>query len=300
MKLTIGTIYLGKDEPNLAVLSDEQGVVKQFSLEDEYPSKEDFSPYFDQVDEVVVGFVNQPDLAFLRSFPNVTNVWILTSTVKNLDGLLYLKNLKSFAIDRPTCRMDVLGELSSLEELYLDDWRPGAKSIFRLKNLVKVGIQKYGYPNLQEISHWAKLEGLWLNAGKLKTLDGIPTNLKRLRLTSLRKFYSIFEISNCLQLEKFALTSCRQVNSLEGLENCLQLKGIGITKGGTIESLEPLRELKNLEFIAIASGTNYQGQGVDVLYELPKLQRVVITKKSGVEKEKILKMAPNCKIILAS
>lgn len=299
MKLTIGSIYLGKDEPNLAELSNEQDVVKQISLEDENSSVADFAPYLDQVDEVVVGWVNQPDLAFLQSFPNVTDVWIITSTVKNLDGLLYLKNLRSFAIDRPTCRMDVLGELSSLRKIYLDDWRPGAKSIFRLKNLVKVGIQKYGYPNLQEMSHWTKLEELWLNAGKLETLDGIPSNLKKLRLTSLRKFYSISELSNCLQLEGFALSGCRKVNSLEGLENCLQLKGIGITKGGIIESLEPLRGLKNLEFIAIADGTNYQGHGVDVLYELPKLQRVVITKKSGVEKEKILKVAPNCKIILA-
>lgn len=298
MKFTIGSIYLGKDQPNFAELSDETGTVKQISLEDTDPRLEEFAPYLDQVTEVVVGFVNQPDLEFLKFFPNVTNIWIITSTVKNLDGLRYPKNLKSFAIDRPTCRMDILGELSSLEELYLDDWRPGAKSIFRLKKLVKVGIQKFGYSDLQGMSDWTRLKELWLNAGKLEELRDIPQTINKLRLTNLRKLQSLLPLSNCLNLEEFKIDGCRKVNSLAGIEQCLQLRILSVGRSGTIESFEPLRNLKNLEHIFVADRTSVQ-KGVDALYALPNLRKLIVMKQSGLEKDKVLRTAPNCEVYFA-
>lgn len=298
MKLTIGSIYLNKDEPNFAELSSEQGVVKQIPLGDENPSIEAFSPYLDQIDEVVVGFVNQPDMNFLKFLPNVTSVWIITSTVKKLDGLRYLKNLRSFAIDRPTCRMDVLGELSSLEELYLDDWRPGAKSVFRLNNLVKVGIQKFGYSNLQGISGWTRLNELWFNAGKLESLNGIPASIKSLRLTNLRKLDSLLPLSNCPELEDLRIEGCRKIDSLQGIEMCFHLKILSIAKGGIIQGLSPLRELKSLEQLLIGDGTEIQNDHIDVLYALPILKKVIIPKNSGVNRDRLLATNPNCEITL--
>lgn len=298
MKLTIGSIYLGKNQPNFAELSDEERIVKRISLEDSDPSIEEFYPYLDQINEVVVGFVNQPNLDFLKFFPNVTRIWIITSTVKNLDGLRYLNNLRSLAIDRPTCRMDILGELKSLETLYLDDWRPGAKSIFHLKGLVKVGVQKYGYPDLQGMSGWTRLNELWINAGKLEELRSIPSAIKKLRLTNLRKLQSLLPLSACPWLEELIVDGCRKINSLAGIEQCFQLRILSIGRSGTIESLEPLRNLKNLEHIFLADGTDIQ-EGNDVLYTLPNLRKLIITKQSGLEKDKVLKIAPNCEVFFA-
>ncbi len=301
MKLTIGSIYLGKNQPNFAELSNDQGVVKQIPLEDSDPSIEDFSPYLNQVDEIVIGFVNQTDLDFLQYFPNVTRLWIITSRVKNLDGLQFLDNLKLLTIDRPTCRMDKLGELSSLEELNIDDWRPGAKSVFRLKGLVKVSIRKFGCSDLQGMSEWTRLSQLWINAGKLEDLEGIPGTIKKLRLTSLRNLQTLSALSNCLKLEDLRLASCRKINSLVGIEQCFQLKTLSIAKSGVIQSLKPLYNLKNLEYIYFADGTEVQdNNSIDVLYDLPKLQKLIITKKSGLDRNKILEVVPDCDVILAT
>lgn len=299
MKLTIGSIYLGKVDANVIELSDAQGLVQQFPISEiTRPNLGEISVYLNEIDEVVIGFIDQPNVDFLQFLPNVTNAWILTPTVKNVEGLRHLGNIKSLAIERPTCRMDVLGELSSLEELYIDDWRPGAQSIFRLKGLVKVGIQKFGRSDLLGMSGWATLSELWINAGKLENLQGIPSTVKNLRLTNLRKLQSLLPLSACSQLEDLRLSGCRQVNSLKGIEQCFQLKILSIAKGSTIESLEPLRNLKNLEYVLLGDGTDVQSVGVDTLYDLPKLQRVVITKRSGLEKKRILVTAPNCEVIL--
>lgn len=297
MKLTIGSIYLGKEQPDIAKLSDAQGLVQQIPLSEiSSLDIEGFSPYLSQIDEVVVGFFDQPDMDFLQFLPNVTKVWIISPMVKDINGLRHLSNLRSLAIDRPTCRMDVLGELGSLDDLYIDDWRPGAKSIFRLKGLVKVGIQKFGCSSLQDMSDWMALKELWINAGRLEDLRGIPVTIKKLRLSNLRKLQSLLPLSTCSQLEDLRLESCRKVNSLKGIEQCYELRILSVSKGGAIGSLEPLRNLKGIEQVLLAGGTEVGDVGIDALYNLPKLRRIIIPERSGLEKDRVLEVAPNCDI----
>jgi Leucine-rich repeat (LRR) protein len=299
MKLTIGSIYLGRGSSDVIELSDAEDVIRRFSISEiSRPRLGEIADHLDAIDEVIVGFVEQPNIDFLRFLPNVTNIWILSPYVKDIGGLRYLTNIKNVAIDRPTCRMDVLGELSSLEYLYIDDWRPGANSIFRLKNLVKVGIQKFASTNLQEMSNWRRLSELWINAGRLEDLHGIPNTIERLRLTNLRKLDSLLPLNTCPKLEDLRLSGCRKVRSLNGVERCFQLRVLSVAKGGTIESLEPLRNLKNLEYVLIGEGTPVNKVGIDVLYDLPKLKRLIIPKQSGLEKDILLRRVPGCEITL--
>lgn len=300
MKLTVGSTKLGPEFSDTVQLSDGGDIVQQLPPSEMLqPRLGRVSPYLLKIDEVVVGFVDLKDIDFLELLPNVTSVWILTPTVKDIQGLRYLAHIESLAIDRPTCRMDVLGELGSLKELYIDDWRPGAHSIFRLRNLTKVGIQKFGHPDLSGMSNWLSLNELWINAGKLEDLSGIPTSIRRLRLTTLKKLESLRPLSVCHQLEELLLDCCRGVASLNGLDHCLRLKLLSIARGGNIESLEPIKNLRRLEYVFLAGGTKVQSSSISALYSLPNLAKLIIAKQSGLEKDKVLEAAPNCEIILA-
>jgi hypothetical protein len=303
MRLAIGEITLAgalAARPAM-VLADERGSERRFSMSDLLqPRMGTLSPHLHKVTELVVGYTDLPNLDFLVWLPNITHVRILTPSVKNISGLRYLEKLESLAINRPTCRMDVLGELESLKILYLDDWRPGASSIFRLRGLVKVGLQKIACPNLLAMSGWSLLEELWLNAGRLEDLTGIPRNIRRLRLTSLRKLSSLQPLLVCSQLEDLRLESCRGVNTLHGLEPCYRLKTLSIVRGDVLQCLEPLRDLRDLEYLVIADGTCVEGNRVDVLYALPGLKTLIISKRSGVEIDKLLRTAPHCDVRLTA
>lgn len=245
--------------------------------------------------EVVVGYGEQHDLDFLRWAPNAQRVWIMSAAVKNIDGLLSLTRLVDLAIDRPICRMDILGELIHLRKLYIDDWRPGAESVFNLPHLEVFGVQKFPYRDLTRISSWNRLRELWINAGKLDSLEGIPTGLTELRLTCQRYLVSIQAVAACASMDRVTLDGCASIRSVAGLEGCPSLRMLSVIKCGDIDSLEPLRGLRSLEFVGIADGTVVTGN-VEALYTLPSLKTLIIARKSGVDVHRLRQVVPSCEI----
>jgi hypothetical protein len=260
------------------------------------------SPYLEQIDEVVVGYVpagQEVPLHFLRFLPCVSSVWIVTDQVQDLSELRFLPRLRDLAIDRPKCRMDVLGELVSLEVLYLDDWRPGAESIFRLPGLVKLGVQRFGRPDLKAMSGWTKLRELWLNAGPLMDLSGLPASIEKLRLTSLRKLGSLSALGLCPRLSDLRMESCRSLKSLAGLEHCERLGVLSISRSGPLDDLRPLRGLAGLRYVVLADGTVLgTTEDVAALYSLRNLHNLIIPRLSGVDPARIRQSSPDCDVRL--
>lgn len=300
MKLVLGSIYLGDSSMEMVQLFDEERVVEEIPLSSTDTWTAALSNYQSKITEVVVGFVNQRDVEFLRFLPEVTYVWILSPHVKNLEGLAYLDRIKTLRIERSSAKMGVLGKLTTLEDVYIDKWRPGAESLFNLPNLTRVAIQKFGFPSLEGMAHWTHLRELWMNGGPLERLDGIPSSVKELELSNLKNLRSLLPLSSCPHLQKLRLEKCRGVSSLDGIQQCTELRILSIVRGGTIENLHPLRPLKQLVHIFMADGTLVLNNGVDALYSLPNLRHLIISKHSGVEPEKVLQASPNCQVNLVS
>jgi len=301
MELVLGSKYLSAEGQNEVRLLEGKDIVRQYTLGEILQIELGrLAPYSRQVDRVVIGFVELQDVDFFQFLPNVKDVWILSPAVKDISGLRYLEQIRSLGIDRPTCRFDVLGELESLEEIYLDDWRPGANSLFRLRNLVKAGLRKYGLPNLQGLANWSYLRELWISVGKLEDLSGIPASITKLRLTDLRRLRSLQPVSACDNLEELLLQGCRKIRSLDGLQSCRQLRTLSIAKGGQLETLDAVRNLEKLEYVFLADGTDLQETDVDALYTLPNLKKLIIDRKSGIDVGKIHRNAPTCDVLLAS
>jgi hypothetical protein len=302
MKLIVGTRHLGEQATDLQALELSNGdeTVGLFDVAElSKPQLGMLAPYLSQIVEVVVAFGHQADVNFLRLLPEVTDLWCMTSSVKDLVGLRFCKSIRRLSLERVTARLEVLGELNSLEELFVDNWKPGAESIFRLAKLRKVGIQKYGLTDLQNLSGWTVLEELWLHAGRLRSLKGIPGSVKTLRLTNLKELDSLKPLLDCPNLESLSLDVCRKVHSLEGIENCKRLKVLSIGKGGSVASLEPLRSLGELNHIFLADDTEVSPEGIEALYHLPALGKLIISKRTGLDKDRLLKNCSGCSVVLA-
>ena len=250
-----------------------------------------------EIEAVEVGFCDVTDVNFLEFLPAVTKIWILTSDVKDVTGLRFSKQLDSLAIERPTCRMDVLGELAGLRTLYLDDWRPGAASIFRLSNLETVRFRRYPYAALTPMSGWKDLRHLWLAYGGLQTVEGIPVGVRELELASLRKLRSIEHVRNCSGLERLIVEACASLASLAGIEACHALKFFSLFNSKSrLRTLEPLRGLASLTYLVLGEIAGVVEPDVAVLDGLQQLETLIISRKVGIPEERLRRSLPQTDI----
>ncbi len=252
-----------------------------------------------QVDEIIVGFCELKTLDFLSRFPNVTSVVIHTSTMKDISGLQSVRGtMKSLILHRPSCRMDVLGELHNLEEIFLDDWRPGATSLFALKKLQKASLRKYKLRDLVPMAQWSALQKLWVHAGTLSTLDGVPPSVRILRLTNIGGLKDISALHACDALEELYLHGCKHVSSLDGLHGCSTLNLLSISKL-RIRELSPIRSCKMLRRVFLADGTVVDS-GIDSLCQLAHLEDLIISRQSGLNLEQFRHAHPSCRLRVVS
>lgn len=286
-KLVIGPEYI-TSAPVDKLVDEESGEEQLVSLE----TRSDWGKW---VNEVIVGYNARQELDFLREMPNVERVEIRTPTIVDLNGLTTLQRLRVLAIYRPTCRMETLGNLSSLEDLYLDGWRPGAESVFGLLNLRKLGIQRFPFPDLDGMSAFRRLEELWLNAGRLESLWGIPHSIRSLRITSNRKLSSLLPLQGCGNLVDLRLESVRQVSSLVGVEPCplviLVLIGIGL-----LADLQPLTGKTTMEFLTLSEGTLDASSDIEALYSLVQLRNLFIPRKASLDIQRLRRAAPSINV----
>ena len=260
-------------------------------------SANELTEWSDRVDHIIVGETECASLDFLLQFRSVSDVWIQTPHIRDLTGLLTLTSLRKLAIDRPKCRMDLLGDLQTLEDLYIDAWRPGAESLFRLKGLRRLGIQRYPYEDLGPMKELTALRDLWLNAGKLCSLDGVPPTLEKLRISSNKRLDSLVPLRGCLRLEDLWMQSVRQLQSLEGLEPC-PLRILSLVKIGALRTLEPLRGKPELEFIAIME-SDVNHLDVNALYSLPSVKTLRISRRSGLDANRVRTSSPAVEVSLS-
>jgi hypothetical protein len=296
VKLVIGSIYLARGgHADSIELSDSSGtrVYSARGYDALINPQSRLLRYAEHINEVVVGFCDTTNLDFLLHFPYARSVAIMTSTVKDIQGLRHVPELRSLSIERATCRMDIIGSLSELERIHLDTWRPGAQSILELRNLRSVRIRGYPYPNLEPTRNWAKLDKLWLSIGGLESLDGVPPKLTELELSYLRKLRSIDSIGKCAQLRRFVLEGCKNLESISGLEGCHALGMLSISRAGMLATLAPIRHLSSVTYLAISDMRGVQDKQSDVLDRMANLQTCIVSKKTGIDIERVRRNSPS-------
>jgi Leucine-rich repeat (LRR) protein len=300
--LRVGAKYFSEGAGNrFGIYEGDKAKFRVDGLDDLYSADSRFLKRFAaDIDTVEVGFCDIVDLDFLRQLPNAKKVWVLTSRVKDISGLRHCPQLCSLAIERPTCRMDVLGELTNLEEVHLDNWRPGADSLFHLTKLRSVRIRRYPYPDLTNMSRWRELRTLWLAYGGLETLDGIPDCTTVLELAQLRKLRSIDGIRSCRDLNRLIIQSCRSLTSLIGIESCLALDVLSVFQMGTLTDLHPIRYLPHLTYLVLTEFAGLLERDEGVLDNLSSLRTLIISKKLGIPIERLQKVLPNADTRLAT
>jgi hypothetical protein len=279
---------IGREPVSYALTGQDEQLIKR-SVD-----AEDLSDYAAEVTSVLVGYAPITDLDFLTGYPNVTEVWIRTSTIEDMSSLRDLTRLKRLILERPTGRLDILGDLTSLTDLRISDWRPGASALFRLPEVETLFVTRYPLPDLQPLRDWKNLRKLRLSRGALERLDGIPSTLINVEVVDARRLQSLDALRACELLQEVRVQGSRLVGALSGLENCLALKVLVLLRMGTIRTLDPLKELHNLEFISIADGTHVEAGGVDPLYELRALKTLNITRASRLDAARFRTMNPSC------
>jgi hypothetical protein len=164
------------------------------------------------------GFVGQ-DLDFLTEVPWLEAVWFWDISLKNIDGLYALEDLRHFgvhpkrppidfsrfpklrrAIVEPKARDRGLGSLSHLELLHIWHYRPTTKD----------------FSGLEFPGSLAELQINWANASTLDSLPALP-NLRRLEIHRCRNLESLGDLGAKFPcLEHLVVAACGRVMPGEG------------------------------------------------------------------------------------
>ncbi len=297
--LLIGPKYFSEGASNkIKVYEGDKVKFQVDGLENLYsPGSKLLQRFATDIDTVEVGFCDISDLNFLQHLPNIKRIWILTSYVRDINGLRYALRLRSLAIERPTCRMDVLGEVTNLEEIHLDTWRPGAASVFGLAKLRTVGFGRYPYKDLDPMRRWTQLNELGLAYGDLENLNGIPHGVTILELAQLRKLHHINHIRNAHGIERLIIQGCNNLTSLAGIEACSALKTLSIFNSrGPVENLQPIRGLSSLTYLALTDFVGILKPDETILDDMQQLEMLIISKKLGIPAERLRRMLPTTEI----
>lgn len=284
-----------KGESEVARITDGSKVVVEmpladFLMWDSYKTLE----VAEQIGSVSIGYVKVSTLDFIRNLPHVQELTIRGVSTIDIRGISSLQSLTRLVIDGQVNGMEVLGDLTSLTSLYLSRWRQGADSIFRLKRLTDVVITKFPYTSFESCSSWEYLEELWINSGKLESVAGIPTSVRRLRLSNLPNFTSLTDLTNCRNLERLHIEICHRLQSLSGLERSHRLRVLSVSRTGRLQNLDPIRGLTSLEYLFLADGTTLEPAGVNAIYSLRQLQTLIINHTSQLDVERMKQVAPGC------
>jgi hypothetical protein len=294
-------LWADDGSPQTLTVRGKDQVVAVAPLADLYPPEfGGLAPFLGSVVEVTVRESPDSNLEFLRFVPYTVRLQSHCSALRDVSGLRYLRGLRSLLLDYPTCRLDVLGELASLEDLYLDGWPAGAQSIFGLRRLVRLVIRSFSHADLASMAAWSQLRYLRLGRGRLQELAGVPPGIRHLELSYQPKLTSIQAASTCGELRELILHCCRPIHSIEGLERCRRLRFLSLRKLGPVLDLSPLQGMEELERLDLAEKAITEDTDLEGIYGHPKLRDLCISKKAKLDVDRLLADSPNCQIRLTS
>jgi hypothetical protein len=215
------------------------------------------------------------DLSFLREFPHLLGFKIIDLTIKSVEPIHALRNLK--ALDVLTyCKTELrFAEFPRLVECGLE-WRPKAMSLFDCIGLKKLYVNRFDGANTDPFGRLINLESLTILGSPIVSLGGLTplVKLQSLRLGDLRKLESLKGIENLTHLEKLEINTCRKIGSIEQIAHLVNLRELHLNNLGSIASLKPIGSLHNLWCLTFYGSTDITDGDLSPLFGLPNLQKI--------------------------
>jgi hypothetical protein len=176
----------------------------------------------------------EDNLDFLRSTPDIEQVWFWEINLKDVEGLYALKNLRYFGIHEKRAPID-FSRFSNLERIV---WQPRIKDsgVEQLSNLRHLDLWRFkskgkSFRELQLPSALEKLEINWSNPTDLEGFPKLP-NLRELQFHYCRNLVSIDRIADFApNLERLIVTRCANLADYESAQD-LDLEHLYINING--------------------------------------------------------------------
>lgn len=188
------------------------------------------------------------DLDFLYHFPNVRNLSIQLWSLMNVGGLRAIHDLDSFAFGETKTKrhsLSFLRRFPNLRKLYIEGQTKDIEIIRELSNLEELRLRCVTLPNLNLVTTLLKLTKVEILLGGTTCLDGLLQlpQLRHLELTWIRGLEDLSVIGDLHSLEMLHLQALRNVTTLPSFRNLKRLRGV---------CMETMKGLRNLQAIADA------------------------------------------------
>lgn len=155
------------------------------------------------------------------------------------------------------------------------EWRKKSESIFEVKGLNKLFINKYdGDGNL--FSKLTNLKELSILNSKIDSLNFLRTLvfLERLRIGNLKNIISLSGVEHLQNLTEIKVQSCKRVKSISEIFLIRNLKRLIFIDGGTIDTFNGIEKLINLEGLFFSGSTKVLDGNLNPLFQLNKLNNI--------------------------
>ncbi len=200
------------------------------------------------------------DLEWLKNISSITRLNLSNSTIGNLKGLTYCRDLQSLLLN--------FAEIK--------DWKVSGTFI-QLKSLSLMGSNAR---NLEILSHMPNLTNIHLQSSTLNDLDGFKYTPKLVTIYMTNVHCKNYEGLKYLKEAEMIKLSSAGIEDLSYLSRCRKLKRLYLDNCTHLKDISSLQELVELEVITLPMHI----EDVSVLGELPKLNSAEVPKTAiGVE-----------------
>jgi len=215
------------------------------------------------------------NLNFLKSLSDLESIIILDQTVKSLDEIHYLRNLKSLNIStysKTPINFMVFPELINCEF----EWIKGSDSLFENMSIQKLFINNYNKVSSEIFTKLIGLKELAVLNSRFKNLQGLGLlkNLKSLRIANLKDVTSLKGIEELYKLEELEIQRCKGINSISEVFKLIQLKRLLLLDLGSIESIKGLENLTKLTTFLFYESTNIIDGDISPVLMLNDLSKI--------------------------
>lgn len=215
------------------------------------------------------------NVEFLESLPNLEALTIIDFSIKSIESVHYLSELKQLEVVTYCKKPIDFHSFPKLVECSFE-WIKGSGSLFEMQNIQKLFINNYREKSSGVFSRLVNLEELDILNSSIEDLQGISTlkNLKTLRLANLKKITSLQGLENLQKLEELEIQRCKGITTVFEVFNLGALRRLLLLDLGNIASIKGIESLSDLETFLFYESTNINDGDLSPILALKKLAKI--------------------------
>lgn len=223
-----------------------------------------------------------PNLSFLRHYPFLSGFQVDVYKLESTDGIEHLPDsLEFFAFGQTKTRrisLDFLRRFSHLRELYLEAHTKNIDVISELSHLEELTIRSITLPDLALLLPLKRLWSLDIKLGGTKDLRLLPQigRLKYLELWMIKGFQDLSMIGEVSTLQNLFLQALKNVTALPSFRTLRCLRRVTIETMKGLTDLSPVADAPALEELLVVDGSHLKPDDFRPFLGHPTLKAAVI------------------------